>query len=163
MTIEYITGDLLKSNEEHIAHGCNTAGVMGGGIARVIAEAYPVVRHQYQRACVKHEFVLGAAQAIIVPHEAAPQGHRTVWNLGTQGEPGPFGSLWAVLLSFGNMMEQMVEWHVDRVAIPRIGCGIARLKWEDVAATITIVQGKVGPMAPHVVVYTQESETHRSW
>ena len=34
--IEYVTGDLLASDEPIIAHGCNTMAVMGSGIARLI-------------------------------------------------------------------------------------------------------------------------------
>lgn len=161
--IEYITGDLLKSAEADIAHGCNTAGVMGAGIARVIAEQYPDIRHQYRRRCVKHEFVLGSAFPVMVKGDEKIGPYRMVWNLGTQVEPGANATLWGIMLSFGNMFEQMVEWDVSRVAIPRIGCGIGGLKWDQVAATIEQVQKFVGPKAPKVVVYTQESQVNVSW
>lgn len=154
--ITYITGDLLKSGEPHIAHGCNTAGVMGAGVARVIAESYPVVRHQYQNRCVKHLFPLGSAMPVMV--EGC-----TVWNLATQVEPGPNASLWGIMLSFGNMFEQMVEWRIDKVAIPRIGCGIGGLRWDKVEATISQVQKFVGAKAPEVVVYTQQSQVGVEW
>jgi O-acetyl-ADP-ribose deacetylase (regulator of RNase III) len=153
--ITHVVGDLLLSNETHIAHGCNTAGVMGAGIAQVIAESYPVVRHQYQRRCVKHEFVLGSAFPVVVPQ-------RTIWNLGTQRAPGANATLWGIMLSFGNMFEQMVEWDVRRVGIPRLGAGIGGLRWADVERTIAQVQQYV-PDAPEVVVYTQESQVNKPW
>lgn len=158
--IEYVTGDLLKSDEAEIAQGCNTVGVMGAGIARVIAELYPVVRHQYQSKCVKNQFILGSAFPVMVLENQKP---RTIWNLGTQKNPGADATLWGIMLSFGNMFEQMVAWRVDRVAIPRIGCGIGGLKWAQVASTIEQVQKFVGPKAPLVVVYTQESQVNVQW
>lgn len=162
--IEYVTGDLLKSAEIDIAHGCNTAGVMGAGIARVIAEMHPEVRHTYQRRCVKtRDFVLGTAQPVIVPISQHNASMRTIWNLGTQRNPGADATLWGIMLSFGNMFEQMVAWQVDRVAIPRIGCGIGGLKWDDVARTIDATQKYVGKSAPLVVVYTQESQVNVQW
>lgn len=156
--IEYVTGDLLKSDEAEVAQGCNTVGVMGAGIARVIAEMYPVVRHQYQQQCIRKQFLLGSAFPVMVMENQKP---RTVWNLGTQRNPGADATLWGIMLSFGNMMERLVKWKVERVAIPRIGCGIGGLKWDQVAATIEQVQKFVGPSAPTVVVYTQESEAKK--
>lgn len=158
--IEYVTGDLLKSDLRDIAHGCNTVGVMGAGIARVIAEAYPDVRSLYQRRCVRKEFVLGSAFPVLMQDFG---GYRMIWNLGTQREPGANATLWGIMLSFGNMFEQMVATEVREVGIPRIGCGIGGLKWDDVARTIEQAQKFVGDKAPRVVVYTQESQTGVSW
>lgn len=158
--IEYVTGDLLKSDETEIAHGCNTIGVMGAGIARVIAERYPIVRHQYQQECIRSDFHLGSAFPVVIMENGTV---RTIWNLGTQRQPGADASLWGVMLSFGNMMERLVRWKVERVAIPRIGCGIGGLKWNDVARTIEQVQHFVGDKAPLVVVYTQESQVGVKW
>lgn len=155
--IEYVIGDLFEADEIDIAQGCNTRGVMGGGISGPIAAKWPIVREAYDNRCNSRTFVLGTAQPVMVRPAL------TIWNLGTQQNPGPDGSLWGILLSFGNMMEQMVEWHVDRVAIPRIGCGIAGLKWANVEFQITTAQKFVGPKAPLVVVYTHPSEAHKSW
>ena len=140
----------LNSQEPEIAHGCNTVGLMGAGIAGVIAKQYPLVLEQYFARCKRREFHLGSALPISVMENHA---YRTVWNLGTQVNPGREATIWGVMLSFGNMLEQMKAWGIDRVAIPRIGCGIGGLKWEAVEQTIGGVLKFVG--APiKVVVYT---------
>lgn len=152
--ITHVVGDLLKSNEPDIAHGCNTQGLMGAGIAGSIAKRYPLVMEQYFAKCKRGEFHLGSALPIIVSSgHAGNHALRTVWNLGTQVNPGREATIWGVMLSFGNMLEQMKAWNVKRVAIPRIGCGIGGLKWEAVEQTIGGVLKFVG--APiEVVVYT---------
>lgn len=148
--ITHVVGDLLTSQEPDIAHGCNTQGLMGAGIAGVIAKQYPHVLEHYFAKCKRGEFHLGSALPIIVQENHA---YRTVWNLGTQVKPGREATIWGVMLSFGNMLEQMKAWNVNRVAIPRIGTGIGGLKWEAVEQTIAGVLKFVG--APiEIVVYT---------
>ena len=162
--ITYVVGDLLASDEIDIAHGCNTAGVMGAGIARAIASDYPEVLRTYETQVRGRMFVLGSVLPVIVRRFDGKM--RTVWNLGTQQSPGPHGSLWGILLSFGNMLEQMVEWNIDRVGIPRIGSGIAGLKWADVERHIASAQNFVKAehgRVPEVVVYTHPSEANKRW
>lgn len=155
--ISHIVGDLLASDVPDIAQGCNTRGVMGGGISGPIATKWPIVREAYDNRCNAKSFVLGSAQPVLVGPD------RTVWNLGTQQNPGPDGSLWGILLAFGNMLEQLKEWGVEKVAIPRIGCGIAGLKWINVEFQIATAQKFVGVGAPHVIVFTHPSEAHKTW
>jgi hypothetical protein len=38
MAIEYIKGDLFTTKCKYIAHGCNSQGVMGPGVAKLIKE-----------------------------------------------------------------------------------------------------------------------------
>lgn len=151
----------MTSTIQDIAQGCNCEGLMAAGIAGVIAREYPDVLNAYQIKVNSRTFVLGTAQPVIV--RRFDDQLLTVWNLGTQKQPGPHGSLWGVLLSFGNMFEQMAEWKIKQVAIPRIGCGIAKLKWADVERQIELAQKFAGPNAPDVIVYTHPSEAHKSW
>lgn len=159
--ITHVVGDLMNTTIQDIAQGCNTEGLMGAGIAGIIASTYPDVLNSYQVKVRGRNFVLGSALPVIVRRFDGQM--LTVWNLGTQKQPGSNGSLWGILLAFGNMMEQMVEWGVTRVAVPRIGCGIAGLKWSNVEFQIATAQKFVGPKAPEVVVYTHPSEEHKKW
>lgn len=51
--ISYHNGDLLKSGCDIICHQVNLQGVMGGGIARQIANKYPDVEKSYKLICNK--------------------------------------------------------------------------------------------------------------
>jgi len=128
--IPILNGDLLLSDETVIAHGCNTQGRMGAGIAGQIATRYPLVLHANQRDVKARTFVPGSAQLVIVSPKLA------VFNLGTQDELGPHASLYWVDLAFRNMAEKCVVNNIHRVGIPQIGCGIGDLVWPDVESTI---------------------------
>jgi O-acetyl-ADP-ribose deacetylase (regulator of RNase III) len=136
MTINYIDGDLLASNERIIAHGCNTRGVMGAGIAAQIAKRWPDLLAEYKHACYHDQFVLGSALRY---HD--PEG--IIFNLGTQIDPGADARAHGITLSFANMFQQMAAlWHSFKlpmqVGIPRIGCGIGGLKWPVVETLIKL-------------------------
>lgn len=47
----YKNGDLLDSNQNIICHQVNVNGIMGGGLARQIAEKYPKVEEKYKLYC----------------------------------------------------------------------------------------------------------------
>lgn len=136
-------GDLVRSKEPVIAHGCNTVGVMGAGIARQIREEIPEAYEAYRAEPTLH---LGSAQCVWT-------GDRTVFNLMTQRNPGPDATTNAITMAFANMAEQMYQQGLDRVAIPRIGCGIGGLKWPDVALAIQNGMALAGVPSITVAVY----------
>ena len=51
MTLKVIEGDLLDITDGAICHQVNTRGVMGAGIAKLIAEKWPVVFRDYKALC----------------------------------------------------------------------------------------------------------------
>lgn len=155
MTITHITGDLLESDERFIAHGCNCEGLFGAGFAKGVADKYPEVQDEYMAAVRKRQFVPGACQPVRTLLD-----NRWVINLGTQQAPGRDGNYWFVLLSFGNLVQYCVRNAIYRVAIPRIGCGIAGLDWGAVEYVINGVLGQT-PNAPEIVVYTRPDEVHK--
>lgn len=128
--IEVLHGDLIRSDERVLAHGCNTRGIMGAGIAAQMAETYPLVLHTNQRDVKAGLFVPGTAQLVV----AKPG--RVIFNLATQDDPGPRARLAWVELAFRNMAEKCVHDGIQRVAIPQIGCGLGGLVWPDVEAII---------------------------
>lgn len=63
-----VDGDLLDVTEGLVAHQVNCRGVMGAGVARVIAKRYPGVEHAYQQFCRsadKPMYLLGHAQLVL--------------------------------------------------------------------------------------------------
>jgi O-acetyl-ADP-ribose deacetylase (regulator of RNase III) len=154
--IEYVVGDLIASDEPVIAHGCNTVGVMGAGIARVVRSTWPEVYYEYETACARGTFDAGSAQRCKTPED------RVVYNLGTQRNPGAGATYWLVFLSFANMLESMKTWGHVRVAVPRIGCGIGGLEWSGVEAAIEAALDNVtGDF--EIVVYTHPSDADKVW
>jgi O-acetyl-ADP-ribose deacetylase (regulator of RNase III) len=159
--IEYRVGDLFEYERKPIAHGCNTRGLMGAGIAKIVADRYGSVYVDYATACSPHNkstsrFVPGDAQLCY----AAPD--RIVFNLATQDHPGAHAAYHWVERSFARMFELMYVIEEREVAIPRIGCGIGGLKWHGVEEMIKRAQA-TAPGSPSVVVYTHTSEKDKQW
>lgn len=152
-TFSFHKGDLLESEELVIAHGCNTYGVMGAGIAGQISKRYPSMFRAYKAACLGGEFVLGSAQ--FLEREPSRFHPEYIFNLGTQWSPGPNATLWGVFLSFANMVERSrgASVAINRVAIPRIGCGIGGLTWDEVEPTIERAIDATGFKGFHIAVY----------
>jgi len=135
--IKEIKGSLFDSPTKVIAHGANTLGIMGAGIARSIKAIYPNNFKTYNEKCLKGEFKLGDVLLV-------EDNKRIVANLGTQNELGAHASLQAVKLSFVLLMEELQKLGLKEVAIPKIGCGIGGLEWKDVREIVEEVSENYG-------------------
>lgn len=54
--VVYKNGDILNATENIICHQVNVEGVMGGGLAKQIASAYPKVLINYKQLCKCFEY-----------------------------------------------------------------------------------------------------------
>ncbi len=133
--MEMIRGNLLEAGERVIAHGCNTRGVMGAGIAGQIAKRWPEVLLA-NRLMYRDHFPPGAIQPVRLNPDRLGTTPEYVVNLATQIDPGPCARLHLVRLAFSNLAEWCACAGVHRVAIPQIGCGIGGLSWGEVEPTI---------------------------
>lgn len=155
MTISFKTGDLMEATETAIAHGCNTQGVMGAGVARLVRDWHPDVYDAYRTACQSGEFRVGTAQAVWADPRNGPD--RLVYNLGTQRHPGANATYWGVFLSFANMAEDAHVRGIKEIACPRIAAGIGGMKWPDVFEAIEEALDRSTHPDLHIVVYDLET------
>ena len=119
-----VQGDLFNSGERVIAHGCNTVGVMGAGVAKIVRSKSEQAYKRYKAVCDARVFHLGYAQ-FVTDEEI----DLCIYNLATQIAPGPDATSWGIFLSFCNMLEHAKSIGIKRIAIPRIGSGIGGLDW----------------------------------
>ncbi len=122
--IVYRTGDLFDSTADALAHGCNTEGRMGAGIAREFRRRWPSMYDDYARRCRQGAFPLGSGYL----YANSPGPH--VVNLATQTLGG--ATLPSVDAAFGWLASAWRDLRVRRVAMPRIGAGLGRLDWAEV-------------------------------
>lgn len=127
MTIDYRTGDLFTTEAPALAHGVNIRGVVGG-IAAQFAARYGQLEHDYDAHCFVGQFYPGDVYAWdgLVPLEPV------IYNLATQDLPGPRARIEWVAFALANMATDMRARGITRVAMPRIGCGIGGLTWDQV-------------------------------
>lgn len=140
--IKILHGDLLKSNERLIAHGCNAQGVMGSGIAKQIKLRYPEVYEAYKKCYedyldkMKGPLPLGKILAVDTYSDM-----RTVINCITQNNYGADGSRYVSYDAIDSCFEKIAEYmelnNIDTIGIPMIGAGLGGGDWDVIHAIIT--------------------------
>lgn len=126
-----IKGNILESKESYIAHGCNCVGAFGAGLAGQIAHTFPEVREAYRKKHAEEGWKLGEIQ--IVKTEGGP----TIINCATQytyrgyGLLADYGAIRTCLQKIKSMLPNEAV-----IALPKIGCGLARGEWSVVEKII---------------------------
>jgi O-acetyl-ADP-ribose deacetylase (regulator of RNase III) len=147
--ISYITGDLFKTDGDLLGHGCNCLGVSGAGVAKVLVRSYPEVIQPYKALCEKHRgnkaLLLGRAQFLpVTPHPAAPN-VRVIANLFTQINVGThqrqvdYDAVHDSLTALRDAVENLEFGIINKVALPRIGAGLAGGDWPKIKDIMTTV------------------------
>lgn len=134
MPIIYKKGNLLEAQESRIAHVCNTKGVMGAGVAKLLSQAYPNLLATYQ-----------SDLSFYSEKSINPLGHnsyhkeknndRVIINMLAQSTYGRLGRH----INYGAFYHCAVDINETfgrdfpeyrLIAIPRLGCGLAGGTWD---------------------------------
>lgn len=127
-----IEGDLFSVTQGAIGHGVNCRGVMGAGIAKPIKNKYPEMYAEYRELCRTGKLKPGG----FFPWFDEESG-LWVYNLASQDKPGADARLEWLSEAAGAALDHAASQGFSTVNIPRIGCGIGGLEWEDVACSLT--------------------------
>lgn len=128
MVITEVRGDLLAAGLPALAHGCNGAGTMAGGLAKEIRRRWPPLYRLYRTACRTGGFLPGDVLAW--------PGPPVVYNLAIQLRPGPTASLAAIEVAVARMLDLAEADGVSEIGMPRIGCGPGGLRWAEVGPVL---------------------------
>lgn len=133
MKIEYIKGDLFKTDAQVIMHGCNNQGVMGSGVAAIVRRDYPEAYEGYVKWHQAGAMRLGAVQ--IVETKGV-----IILNAITQDFYGKTGARFvsydAVASCMATADQYAKENGWEKIAMPKIGAGLGGGNWEVIAAII---------------------------
>lgn len=121
-------GDILDTDADAVAHGCNTIGKMGVGLAKQLRYSYPDMYADYKQRCAKGLFRPGQGYIYWNPH--APH----IINLATQESGG--ARMVYVSSALDWLSRSYEELGLTSVAIPQIGCGAGGLEWKTVRAAV---------------------------
>lgn len=133
--IELIKGNLFDANVNALAHGCNCSGQMGKGIALEFARRWPRMYEEYREICWDGQIQPGYMFVYI-------SGEKVIFNLMTQLRPHYLASLGAIEASMINMREYAFGAGINKIAMPKIGCGLGGLKWVEVEPIVQAVFGE---------------------
>jgi O-acetyl-ADP-ribose deacetylase (regulator of RNase III) len=129
MPIEHRIGNLFDSKDlDALAHGTNTLGVMGAGIAVEFKRRYPEMYRLYNKLGLQGSLEVG----FVMPWYVQPP---AIFNLMTQGHKGRTilpATLKAIKESVEEMFIHAENTRIKRIGIPKIGAGLGGLDWNDV-------------------------------
>lgn len=148
MSLKEVHGDVVAvarkvakqaSCEVLLPHVCNNAGVMGAGVARAIAVAWPGVDIEYAKICRDRD---GAVLGRVVTEHAEP--HVWVMNMIAQdgffdgsGTPLRYGALVHCMEAVCNLAASHTDMGVkSAVVCPKFGAGLARGNWDIIRGLI---------------------------
>ena len=129
------TGDLFTTSNTFLAHGVNTAGVMGAGIAKSFAARFPKMVPTYRKMCQDGLLTPGRVFTYVDPESGV-----TVYNAATQDLPGRHASLGWVVDAMCTVAAESVTAGHRTVSVPRIGCGIGGLDWDNVRMVLSLIE-----------------------
>jgi len=118
-------GDVFSSGATLIAHGCNTRGAFGAGVALAVARKYPSARNHYMAKHKGEGWQLGDVQFVVCKDT-------TIANCATQRTYSPVGRCHVNYDAVRECMEKVKKYAIQfelTVAIPKIGAGLAGGDW----------------------------------
>ncbi len=125
-------GDLLKAKEDIICHQVNVQGIMGGGIARQLANQYSDLEEEYKNFCSMHNYNYNLLKGKVF--KIMIQG-KFIMNMFSQKEN--FDTDYEMLKIALKEIKEFAEPLNLSIAIPyKIGCGIANGDWNTVLSII---------------------------
>ena len=142
--IKEISGDILLSKADLIAHGVAPNDPHNQGLALALREHAPAMYKDFRHYCKtrhpKHGEIWvwagadGKRIAALFTQEAAYHPNET---------PGP-ASVSNVHHALQALRKEIEREHIRTVALPRLATGAGRLNWKDVRAEIDKILGTVG-------------------
>lgn len=136
--IQEVSGDILETNAEAIAHGIAPFDHFNQGLALNLKQEWPSMARDFRHYC--HQTNPGPGSAWIW---SGPGGKRII-NLLTQeasegekhsGHPGK-SSLSIVRKALKSLAEIIQQEKIQSVALPKLACGVGGLNWQDVKPLI---------------------------
>ncbi len=146
--ISYAHGNLLDAEVEVLVNAVNTAGIMGKGIALMFKERFPENFVAYTEACKAGRVRTGS---MFVTRVDEPGGARWIINFPTKQHWRNPSKLEWVRDGLADLREVIEERKIRSIALPRLGCGLGGLDWEDVRPLIESALGDLEDV--EIVVY----------
>jgi O-acetyl-ADP-ribose deacetylase (regulator of RNase III) len=133
--IKITNGNIIKDDSQAIVNPVNCVGVMGAGLALQFKKAFPDNYEKYRIACKSNEIRLG------VPFitKRNDEQDRYIVNFPTKYHWQYQSNMESIVAGLEELVIQLNMLNIKSIAIPKIGCGLGGLNWEDVMKHIVNV------------------------
>ena len=123
----YPDGDIFGAPTQAIVNPVNCVGVMGAGLAKQFAAQFPTMNKAYREACSSK--TLRPGKVFTYP---VGVNNQFVINVPTKIHWNDDSTLDLITKSLRALAWEMHNKNITSVAIPKLGCGLGGLNWEDV-------------------------------
>ncbi len=131
--MEFITGDILKSDAEALVNTVNCVGVMGRGIALEFKNKFPENFKAYAAACERKEVQPGRMFVFATGWVTGP---KYIINFPTKRHWRGKSRLEDIESGLTALREVIRERKISSIAIPPLGAGLGGLDWSHVRPRI---------------------------
>lgn len=138
--IEYVKGDILTARTEAIVNTVNTVGVMGKGVALRFKEAYPSNFKAYAQAVKEKQVETG--RMFVFP-AGGVNGIQYIINFPTKEQWFQPSKYEWISEGLKDLVRVIQEKGITSIALPPLGCGNGKLKWEKVRPMIEDSLGSI--------------------
>jgi len=151
--IKIVVGDLLGSSAQTLVNTVNCVGIMGKGIALQFKDNFPEMFADYAARCSRGEVKLG--QPYLYRRLVPPW----ILNFPTKAHWRSVSRLTDIVNGLNYLKEHYIEWGIESLAVPPLGCGHGQLEWTIVGPTLyrnlRTLEIPVELFAPHGTPATQ--------
>lgn len=131
MKIEEVNGDLFSCDDKYaLAHCISFDCKMGAGIASEFVKRYKNLKSEVSKVILDNHLDFRPMTVACMDNE------KVIFNLITKRkfyEKPTYTSLYRTLIELRDLCKKL---NVKYLAMPRIGCGLDRLKWSEVKESI---------------------------
>jgi O-acetyl-ADP-ribose deacetylase (regulator of RNase III) len=131
--IKYTQGNLLEADVDALVNTVNTVGVMGKGIALMFKERFADNAKRYIAACKRNEVQIGK---MFVTEPLELDGPKWIVNFPTKREWYAPSRLEWIESGLQDLRRFVLDAKIRSIAIPPLGAGNGKLKWDDVRQLI---------------------------
>lgn len=128
-SIQFIRGDITADPSDVLVNTVNCAGVMGKGVAKAFADAFPTIVPPYKAACRAGDIRPGTARIYAIPGDADARCWAALATKNHWRDPSQY--TW-VETGLADLAANARAIGARSIAIPRPGCGNGGLSWDRV-------------------------------
>jgi len=135
MPLEYVQGDLFRSDCDVIGHGCNCFNSFGAGIALQMM-------NEHMPAWWADQATLRGDKSKLGGFTHAEDKGRRVYNLYTQYSfsrtevSADYAAIEASLIAMKEHLQDDKIFHKSKIGLPKLGAGLAMGDWDTIAGHI---------------------------